>query len=151
MLRETLGRPSLAVIGRYGTDARSLPFAAADCFGVVRRLTSSRDTPAFGARRRRPPAGGVCLTARESGRWHSPCASRGTTVGATEPSREGQSQRGAHRPEYRRRETCLRGRNERSPAAESDGLQPWEDVNHLEILTALKNSGNTKIHDHICQ
>jgi hypothetical protein len=44
-------------------------------------------------------------------------------------SREGKSQRGAHKPEYRRRETCLRGDGIANiPTGGIPLLQRWEDV-----------------------
>jgi hypothetical protein len=47
-----------------------------------------------------------------------------------EHGREGQSQRGAHKPEYWRRETCLRGDGIANiPTGGIPRLQPWEDVN----------------------
>ncbi|WP_254861353.1 hypothetical protein [Natronomonas gomsonensis] len=52
-------------------------------------------------------------------------------VGDTTLSREGKSQRGAHKPEYRRRETYLRGDGIANiPTGGIPRLKPWEDVKY---------------------
>ncbi|GAB3329540.1 hypothetical protein GCM10027355_35710 [Haloplanus salinarum] len=50
-------------------------------------------------------------------------------VGVTTLSREGKSQREAHKPEYWRREICLRGNGIANiPTGGIPRLQPWEEV-----------------------
>ncbi len=80
--------------------------------------TGRQRVPVFvwirGARRSRrvadvPRTTGWRIRSRVDGTARAPQVGRPQLVGATTLSREGKSQRGAHKPEYRRRETCLRG------------------------------------------
>src|SRR6056297_3580097 len=67
---------------------------------------------------------------RVDGTARAPQVGRPQLVGVSTLSREGQSQRGAHKPEYRRRETCLRGDGIANiPTGGIPPLQGWEDVN----------------------
>jgi len=82
-----------------------IPIATATCSGV---RAATKHTPICV---RLEHSSNSRLANSKAGRWLGPCASRGTTTTGqrhhTLP--RGKSQRGAHKPEYRQRESCLRG------------------------------------------
>ena len=83
---------------------------------------------------------------RVDGTACAPQVGRPQLVGVITLSREGKSQRGAHKPEYPQGETCLRGDGIANiPTGGIPRLQPWEDVKPEEPNAIPESSTTTRM------
>ena len=85
---------------------------------------------------------------RVDGTACAPHVGRPHLIGATTLSREGESQRGAHKPEYRRRETCLRGNGITNiPTRGIQPLQGLKDINKVRSRHIFSAASRTVLFD----